>query len=1213
MDGNGTGFRSGACLRPFDGWGGEGGDGELRAPDGLGPLIAGSESRLTQIALNHAAARGFNRYTPTMEEAWRMVIRGLSAAVLAALERGPEVPELDPDEPCGSDPATSFGVMEARRHRERGISLPMFLGLLKYLRQSYVDLARETGWPDTALQGAHRYLDRVFDRIEIGFVSEWGGLAADGRLTELQEANRRLVNEKNRYLTLFESLSSPALLLDESGAVALANHAAAALAGVGHLPGASYYSGVDFAGRLPWLPEIFAAFKASGEPKFSIARTIEADGGGRHFQVGLTRMLDISEKFAGTLVELTEVTGLHEAFVALQESEERFRILFHNVGEGVGIVDGQERFTMTNPAADRIFGVLPQSLEGRSLADFLPPGEMERVKAETVARVGGATGSYDLNIVRPGGDLRCLQVTASPQVDSSDTYRGAFGVFRDITEERRAEQIVERQANFLRVLMDSIPVPVFVKDTEGGYVDCNPAFEAFTGLKRENLVGKTVYDLFPPDFARIYHEKDMELFRDGGVQVYKAKARRWDGETRSVMYHKASHNTGNTVGGLVGVMLDITESERLTERLQIANLVMEESHTVLFRWGAEEGWPVEFVSDNVSQFGYDAVTLCAARTPFATLIASEDIEIVRTRSKAFQEAGGESLRQEYRIVSPKGRIHWVEEQTTMVLDPDGGVLGYHGTLTDFTARREAEEEVRRLAHAVEHSAESIVITDPEANILYVNPAFEQVTGYGREEALGQNPRILKSDVQGPEVYRELWGTLTAGKTWHGRLMNRRKDGGLFVEDATISPVLDGVGKIVNYIAVKRDVTREAHLEEELQQSQKMHAVGQLAGGVAHDFNNSLMAILSFAELALGNAGVPPGPAGHLREIRRAAGRAAALTAQLLAFGRKQILQPRRMDLRESVGGTVSLLHRLLGEEIRLEMELDDSVWPVRADPVQVDQVILNLALNARDAMPGGGTLTLSLHNESWEEMESLGLNQARVPSGRYVVLGVADTGEGMTPEIRAQIFDPFFTTKEPGKGTGLGLSTTHGIVKQSGGEIWVTSDPGFGCLFQVFLPAISEEEEVPPADVKPSEAPSTRCRRVLLAEDEEPVRLAATLLLEHLGYEVRAASGVEEAKALFGEDPGAVDLLLTDMVMPDGSGTDLYAALCETRPGLRVIFMSGYTEDRMIRAGSLTGVMAFLPKPFSVADLRAKFDSVFDGSATSSLLGGANDNGGSDG
>ncbi|MGZ9148371.1 MAG: PAS domain S-box protein [Candidatus Deferrimicrobiaceae bacterium] len=502
---------------------------------------------------------------------------------------------------------------------------------------------------------------------------------------------------------------------------------------------------------------------------------------------------------------------------------------------------------------------------------------------------------------------------------------------------------------------------------------------------------------------------------------------------------------------------------------------------------------------------------------------------------------------------------------------------------EIAERIKAEEAQARLGMAVEQAAEVIMISDTDGTIQYVNPAFERISGYSREEAIGKNPRILKSGRHEEAFYRVLWDTLARGETWSGNLINRRKDGKLFEEVAVISPVRDAGGTVVNYVAVKRDVTHEVQLEEELRQMQKMEAVGKLAGGIAHDFNNLMTVINGFSELLQGRPGLDSTCRKEVDEIRKAGDRAAALTRQLLAFSRRQMLQPKTVDLGKVTSEMDNLLRRLIGEDIELVTVAGKALWNVKVDPGQIEQVVMNLVVNSRDAMPSGGRITIETANAVFAD-DYLGTHPVVRP-GSYVMLAVSDTGIGMDEETKGRIFEPFFTTKEQGKGTGLGLSTVYGIVKQSKGYIWAYSEVGKGTTFKVYLPQAEEGIKETSSPGKPVRAGGKGCETLLLAEDEDLVRELARTILEEKGYRVLDARDGHEAVEIAGRHDGPIHMLVTDVVMPRMSGGELARRMDELRPGIRVLYMSGYTENAIVHHGVLDSGTAFVQKPFHIETL----------------------------
>lgn len=506
-------------------------------------------------------------------------------------------------------------------------------------------------------------------------------------------------------------------------------------------------------------------------------------------------------------------------------------------------------------------------------------------------------------------------------------------------------------------------------------------------------------------------------------------------------------------------------------------------------------------------------------------------------------------------------------------------------IRDITARKRADAEHKRLMAAIEQVGEAIVMTDAQGIIQFVNPAFEQTTGFSREEVIGRNWLILKSGEQDDLFYRNLWDTITNGRSWAGRMVNKRKDGALYTEDITVSPVRDASGQIVNYVAVKRDITEELRLAAQFQQAQKMEAVGLLAGGVAHDFNNMLSVILGHTELAL-NTVEPAQPLHtHLEEIYKAAKRSAEITRQLLAFARKQTAIPIVLDLNKAVEIMLNMLRRLIGEDIDLAWLPKTGLYQVKMDPVQVDQIMANLCVNARDAIAGVGKVTIETENAIFDE--SYCAYHAGFLAGEYVMLAVSDDGSGMDKETIDQIFEPFFTSKGVGKGSGLGLSMVYGIVKQNSGFINVYSEPGKGTTFRIYVPRYMGQVVNTQAE-KAVEISLGNGETVLVVEDEPSILAVEKVMLEGLGYQVLAAGSPGEAIRLAGGHASRIHLVITDVIMPGMNGRDLAERLQSLYPGIKILFMSGYTADVIAHRGVLDESVNFIQKPFSMQKLAVK-------------------------
>jgi PAS domain S-box-containing protein len=504
------------------------------------------------------------------------------------------------------------------------------------------------------------------------------------------------------------------------------------------------------------------------------------------------------------------------------------------------------------------------------------------------------------------------------------------------------------------------------------------------------------------------------------------------------------------------------------------------------------------------------------------------------------------------------------------------------------ARRQSEERYRTLVEGVR---DVIFALSPEGSITSLNPAFETITGWRREEWVGQPFEKLVHAEDLPFAL-ELLGRVVRGdlRAVSQFRVATAKDEYRMGEFSATPQLLEG--RLIGILGIGRDVTERVQLEQQLRQAQKMEAVGRLAGGIAHDFNNILTAITGYADLLLEDLRPTDSRHQDVAEIRKAADRAAGLTRQLLAFSRQQVLQPSVIDVKTLVGDLEKMLGRLLGEDVELGTRLAPDTGRVKADAGQLEQVLMNLAVNARDAMPDGGKLTLETSNVDLSEEYAADHYPAR--PGPYVMIAVTDSGTGMSEETQAHMFEPFFTTKEKGKGTGLGLATVYGIIKQSGGFIWVYSELGHGTTFKIYLPRVGESADLAKGPA-PARARAARgSETVLLAEDEAPVRAVARQVLERQGYTVLEAPSAEAALDIATRYSGAIHLLLTDVIMPGLSGRELATRLADLRPEARVIFMSGYTDDAVTRHGVLEPGLAYLQKPFTPDALGQKVREVLD-------------------
>ncbi len=525
-----------------------------------------------------------------------------------------------------------------------------------------------------------------------------------------------------------------------------------------------------------------------------------------------------------------------------------------------------------------------------------------------------------------------------------------------------------------------------------------------------------------------------------------------------------------------------------------------------------------------------------------------------------------------------------------VYNTSGELIAAIETLEDITWRKRTEEELRKLSAAVTQSPVSIVITDREGRIEYANPKFSALTGFDLSDVVGRYPSVLKSGETPVEEYHRLWDTIASGGTWHGEFHNRRRDGSLYWEEALIAPIKDDTGTITHYVAIKEDISERKALEGQLRHAQKMEAVGKLASGVAHDFNNILTAIVGYASIMQMQSPEDHGLCENVDQILRAAERGAKVTQALLSFGRKRDSHLIPVDLNDVVGRAERLLAPFIGEDIRLHIHRHGAPLVIQADSIQIEQVIVNLATNARDAMPSGGDLTVKTGrcsmDQSFCSRHGFGL------AGEYAVLIVADSGDGIDGETLKRIYEPFFTTKEVGKGSGLGLSIIYGIVKGHGGYITCYSEPGRGTQFSIYLPLTLAQLPADGGSVASEAGQGSEV--ILLAEDDDSVRHIMKSLLEEFGYTVLESVNGREVISRFADHRDRVALVILDVIMPEVNGKEAADAILQLNPDVRILFSSGYAEEVVRAKGIDLDRFPFLGKPVVPAKMLRMVREVLD-------------------
>jgi two-component system cell cycle sensor histidine kinase/response regulator CckA len=757
------------------------------------------------------------------------------------------------------------------------------------------------------------------------------------------------------------------------------------------------------------------------------------------------------------------------------------------------------------------------------------------------------------------------------------------GFVHDIDQRKRAEESMNK---LLRAVEQARNV-IFMTDPEGAINYVNPAFEATYGFSKEEALGKTPRILKSGQRDQAYYKRFWQRLLAGESIREELVNKRRDGQLVNVEVSVSPVlDAQGRRAGFIAVQADITERKRAEESLRGSEQRYRSLFESMLHGYAycellfENGEPQDFVYLDVN-------TNFEVLTGLKNVVGRRVTEVI----PGIRESSPELI-QVYGRVALTG----IPEKFEIYVDSLGiwfsisaysPQKGYFVALFDnITERKRAEDTLRRSEERrralMEHALDAVLVLSPDGTILEANRAAETLAGRPRGEQVGRSFLELLQAEDRDAVAGRFARMLETGYV-HDSSSVLRPDGRTIPIEISASRVDVGGGPLV--LAIVRDVSERRQLENQLRQSQKMEAVGQLAGGIAHDFNNLLTAILGYADLLAAQFEKGEAIGESLLEIRKAGERAASLTRQLLAFSRRQVLEPKVLEVNALIENIHNMLSRLIGEDIELQVVLQPGVGRVRADAGQLEQVIMNLAVNARDAMPQGGRLTIETADVDLDK--GFAAQHATVRPGLHVMLSVSDTGVGMDTSIQSHLFEPFFTTKEKGKGTGLGLATVYGIVKQSGGSIWAYSEPGKGTTFKVYLPRVEEAPSsvglVPAAAVVLGGSET-----ILIVEDEEAVRRLTRRLLEARGYRILEAGNGAEGLAAAREHRDPIHLLLTDMVMPDMTGTELAARLQESRRNLRVLFMSGYTDDAVVRNGLLGPGRLFLQKPFTPDALARK-------------------------
>jgi PAS domain S-box-containing protein len=898
-------------------------------------------------------------------------------------------------------------------------------------------------------------------------------------------------------------------------------------------------------------------------------------------------------QFGTVFTDITDQKIMEER---LRDSEEYLSTTLNSIGDAVITTDELGRIVRMNPIAEKLTGWHFSEAQGRLLKQvFAIYNENTRQKAVNpvtkVLKKGVIVGLANPTVlVSKDGTEYYIDDRAAPIHNEKGTMIGVVLIFRDISEKYKTEAELRRSEARYRTLYDSISDAVVVADTHRKITSCNQAFTQLFGFTLDDIRGES---------TRCFYQNDEEFRKIGKALtenhakssfLLSTKFKKKSGE----VFHgeEKLHNFRDAEGhavGWIGSIRDTTErtiaAEALRESEEKFRLMFNSSPDAITINRLQDGFYVETNEGFkvLSGFSHDDVV---GRTSLdlniwldpahrATLVRDltekgrcDNLEATFRRKDGSLMTGLTSAR----VISLNGEPHIIS------------------TTRDISERKQAESERELLLKAIEQANEIVVITDATGIIQYVNPAFEEITGYESQEALGKNPRILKSGRHNQSYYENLWKTILSGYPWKGHLINRRKNGAFYTAECSISPIKDNHGDIINFVWISRDITNELELEKRVSQAQRMEAIGALAGGIAHDFNNLLFPIVGMAEMIIEDTPSESLVHENAEEILIAAKRAGDLVNQILSFSRQSDLQKKPIRIQQILKEVIKLARATIPANIEIVHDIQSDCGLVLADSTQVHQITMNLITNAYHAVEkNAGRISISLKEKQIRGDIPPGM---QIEPGKYALMSISDTGHGIGQEFMSKIFEPYFTTKPKGKGTGLGLSVVYGIVKEYRGDIQVTSEVGRGTTFDIYLPMMKKETVFPETAVEMVNARGTE--RILLVDDEASIVRLEKQMLERLGYQVEVRTSSIEALNAFGANPDNFDLVISDMTMPNLTGDELAKALISIKPGIPIIICTGFSEKFDSQQIEALGIKGFLMKPIIKSDMAKMVRNVLD-------------------
>ena len=916
-----------------------------------------------------------------------------------------------------------------------------------------------------------------------------------------------------------------------------------------------------------------------------------------------------------------------------------YKLLIEKLKEGIAFVDSNEIFTISNPASDEIFGVENSGLIGRSIKEFTSDKNFKFVKKQTELRKMKISNTYELEIIRPDNKKRYIKVSVNPIFNKNNKYIGASSCFLDITKEKQNERVqkhinkvlltiknismfISRESNIDRLLQkicDSITYVSGYKKVWIVLLDENK--NVFT----VNRAGKGIkFDLISHKYSKCI----KKIFKKEGIHyltdLISSKDKfATDVRNAKLLITKIKHN--RLFYGLSIIQI----SDNLMVNKIEENLIRELFDNIAF-----ELYNKELEKSLKKEFGKirgyldiaDVILITLDNDGFIKTVNNKACEVFELeqneiiganlfeyfffengyKDKTFLDkdfskktAPNESV--EHYIIATSGKKKLISWHNSPIKNNNNKIIGTLCIGVDITQQQKIKDQLSLLATVTEQASEMIIVTDLNGNIEFVNKIFENISGYNNYEVIGKNPKILKSGKQDANFYKDLWNTISNGNTWRGVIVNRKKNGDLYTEESAIFPIKTNTGKITNYVAVKHDISKEKELEDQLFQSQKLEAIGQLTSGMAHDFNNLLTVISGYAEIERSLCGKDSHSYKNLSTILQASNKASGLIKKLLAFIRKDIARPKVLQINDIINNMKDILRRLISEDIELIYLLDDNMPFIKADPAQIEQILINLTVNAMDAIlanKNSNNKTITFRTSKRFVNKSLSKKDITKSKGSYILLSISDTGVGIPNTIIKKVFDPFFTTKEKGKGTGLGLSTIYRIVKQNKGSITINSSINKDTTFDIYWPVFNEklvDNSIAKRDKDMKIEVVNGIGTILMIEDNDIVREIGNKILTTAGYDVISFSSGEEALEWFSDNlNNEIDLLFTDIVMEGMDGRKLVDNIRVLKPDIKVLYTSGYTDNYLTDEDISDNNISFTPKPYSLLDLTIKIKNILE-------------------